>query len=207
MTHCVTTLDLLRHGQPEGGEIFRGRTDVPLSDTGWQQMHDALAGESGWQGIVSSPLSRCAGFAARLAADRQLHCRLEPDLQELSFGDWDGMAYADVRERYGEHFNRFWRDPLANPPPNGEPLADFSERVQQALQRLLQDARGQHLLLVTHGGVIRSLLAGLLSDRGEHGLSALMRFEVPYAAFSRLRIYHDEQGDWPQLVFFNRHGQ
>ena len=38
----VTTVDLLRHGESEGGEIFRGSIDVPLTEMGWQQMQSAV---------------------------------------------------------------------------------------------------------------------------------------------------------------------
>lgn len=200
MQSIVTTIDLLRHGKPEGGEIFRGATDVLLSNQGWQQMHDAVAQAEPWQRIVSSPMKRCHAFAEQLAERHQLPISLHEGIREISFGEWDGMAYSQVREQYGELFDLYWRDPHHYAPPHAEPITDFCQRVQLALWQLVEQYRGQHVLMVTHGGVIRAILAEILQAQAV----SLLRYEVPYASFSRVRIYHDEAGNWPQLVFFNR---
>jgi len=62
----MKTLDLLRHGQPEGGNVFRGRTDHPLTEEGWQQMYQSCENRQ-WDVIITSPLSRCQEFAHKLA--------------------------------------------------------------------------------------------------------------------------------------------
>ena len=49
----TTTIDLLRHGQCEGGEIFRGSTDVALSEAGWQQMRHATQEEDNWDRVIT----------------------------------------------------------------------------------------------------------------------------------------------------------
>jgi len=59
----TTVIDLLRHGDVEGGDVFRGSSDDPLSDDGWRQMQDALEDKSGWDVIITSPLQRCCEFA------------------------------------------------------------------------------------------------------------------------------------------------
>ena len=72
-------VDFMRHGEPEGGEVLRGRVDHPLSKLGWQQMQLAAApglvnGQSAatsqWTDIISSPLQRCRAFAEKLANGR-----------------------------------------------------------------------------------------------------------------------------------------
>ncbi len=67
MSQVVTTVDLLRHGEPEGGNKYRGALDDPLSELGWAQMRAATGDRCPWQAIVSSPLRRCAAFARELA--------------------------------------------------------------------------------------------------------------------------------------------
>ena len=58
--HEETLIDLLRHGEPEGGRAYRGHSiDDPLSETGWQQMWAAVGYHKPWEQIVSSPLQRC----------------------------------------------------------------------------------------------------------------------------------------------------
>lgn len=192
----VTTIDLLRHGACEGGEIFRGSTDVALTEQGWSQMRHAVMGESGWSRIVSSSLQRCAQFAGQLAEQRNLPLQVEPNLREIHFGDWERRKHADVERESGAMLKQFWADPLHVTPPNGEAMTVFRERVMLAAQELLAAHAGQHLLLVTHGAVIRVLLCEWL----QLSYDAFSNIAVPYASFSRLRLYqHTDRSPWMQL--------
>lgn len=195
-----TTIDLLRHGQPIGGDIFRGATDVPLSELGWQQMKDAVQAHEGWHSVISSPMSRCFAFSEYLAQQKALNLQSNDAFREVSFGDWDGQLIADVHRHSGELIKQYWRDPFAVTPPNAEPMSDFYQRVVNGFGDLVKQYQGQHVLLVTHGGVIRMLLSHIAQAQQ----LSMLRYDVPYASFSRIAIFHDDQGDWPQLVFFNR---
>lgn len=152
-------LDLLRHGETEQGGGLRGSLDDALTTQGWEQMRAAVAEAGPWQRIVSSPLQRCARFSEALAAQLGLPMQLEPDLQELHFGDWEGRSAAQVMETDAQGLGAFWNDPYTFTPPNGEAVADFSKRVLSAVHRLRQSFAGQRVLLVSHGGVMRLLLA------------------------------------------------
>ncbi|CAA0114711.1 Putative phosphoserine phosphatase 2 [BD1-7 clade bacterium] len=202
----VTTIDIIRHGKPEGGEIFRGHIDVPLSEEGFAQMEEGVAklkthsAMENWDLVVSSPLIRCAEFASRVAQRDGLALVTDEGFKEISFGDWDGKAFVDVKKDYGEQFDNYWRDPVTNTPPNAEPLTDFADRVDQALSRVIADNRGKKILLITHGGVIRAILNQILAA----AMDSFLRFEVPYASASRIHVYHDEGQDFPQLDFHNR---
>ncbi|WP_277962320.1 alpha-ribazole phosphatase family protein [Pseudomonas sp. RIT-To-2] len=153
------TLDLLRHGETELGGGLRGSLDDALTARGWQQMQDAVAERGPWDRIISSPLQRCRLFAEALAARRQLPLSLEPGLQELHFGDWEGRSAAELMKTDERGLGLFWSDPYGFTPPNGEPVLDFSTRVLGAVARLHQAWPGQRLLVVSHGGVMRLLLA------------------------------------------------
>ena len=152
-------LDLLRHGETEQGGGLRGSIDDALTAHGWQQMRDAVAERGGWDRIISSPLQRCRLFAEALAAERQLPLSLEPGLQELHFGDWEGRSAAELMETDERGLGLFWADPYGFTPPNGEPVLAFSARVLGAVERLQAAYAGQRLLVVCHGGVMRLLLA------------------------------------------------
>lgn len=195
-----TTIDLLRHGKSEGGDIFRGATDVPLNEEGWQQMRSAVERQMGWDNIISSPMLRCLEFAEELGQDRSRVVVVNAAFREVSFGDWDGQVIADVHQHSAELIKQYWRDPFSVTPPNAESMVVFQQRVAEGLQQLIKNYRGQHILLVTHGGVIRMVLNKVLQAQQ----LSMLRYDVPYASFSRIAIYHDDQGDWPQLVFFNR---
>ncbi|WP_296255360.1 MULTISPECIES: alpha-ribazole phosphatase family protein [unclassified Pseudomonas] len=152
-------LDLLRHGETERGGGLRGSLDDALTPLGWQQMREAVASPFGWDRIVSSPLQRCARFAGELSSQLSLPMSLEPDLQELHFGDWEGVGTAQLMEADPEGLGLFWDNPYSFTPPNGEPVLAFSERVRGAVLRLHQAHDGERILLISHGGVMRLLLA------------------------------------------------
>lgn len=198
--YTVTTFDLLRHGLPEGGEIFRGSTDVALSDKGFEQMLAAEDKLADRDIIITSPLQRCRSFAEQLSQRSQKQVVQDASLREVSFGDWDGMSFDDVKSQYAEKYMQYWQDPINNSPPNAEPIPEFSQRISHAIEALAVQHKGKKLLLVTHGGVIRAALSYALGNE----LNAMMRYEVPYASISQIKIYHDSEGLFPQLVFHNR---
>lgn len=201
MSAAMTTVDLLRHGEPIGGRRFLGAVDDPLSERGWAQMREVAGRRAGdrcaWDAVVSSPLIRCAAFARELAECRGLPLELEPRLTEISFGAWDGRAVAEINIEQPERLGRFWRDPLRHPPPAGEPLAAFRERVLAAWDGLLARYAGRHVLVITHGGAVCMIICHLL----EMPLIRLWRLHVPYAGLSRLRLYG--AGADPQVLFLS----
>lgn len=184
-----TWIDLLRHGEPEGGPRFRGRRDDPLSDLGWQQMRAATEGDAPWQVIITSPLQRCQQFATQLSQQLGLPLHAEPRLQEISFGEWEGSTAETIQARWGRRLSDYWSDPVAHPPPGAEPFADFRLRVLEAWHHWQQTLSAQHSLWVCHGGVIRVLVGEAMGVPPQKTLGAL---HVPYACRSRLRV--DESG-------------
>jgi len=197
MMQAVTTIDLLRHGAPEGGNRYRGSLDDPLSEQGWTQMRTAVGQHCPWQFVISSPLRRCADFARKLAERHQLPWQPEPAFQEMSFGAWEGRTAADILLTTPEALDNFWRDPLHHPPPGGESLVDCNARVLTAWHAMLERYQGQHVLLVSHGGVIRILLRHVL----DMPLARIWRLEVPYASISRVRVHGVDADAQPLLVF------
>jgi alpha-ribazole phosphatase len=194
----LTTIDLLRHGECEGGEIFRGSTDVPLIEKGWEQMRNSLQPYSGWDCVVSSSLQRCRLFAEKFTSERELPLKVNSSLTEIHFGDWEGKKITDVEREHGASLWRFWNDPERFSPPNGESMQLFRERVLQATATILDEHIGQHILLISHGAVIRTLLCEWL----QMPLSAFSTIAVPYAGLSRMRIYQrGEEKPWLQFVF------
>nr|CRH08213.1 Transcriptional regulator, Fis family [Candidatus Magnetococcus massalia] len=178
------TIDLLRHGAPEGGDRYRGGLDDPLSPTGWQQMQQAVAEEEPWQAIITSPLKRCRAFAEQQAKTRNLPLAIEPDFHELRFGAWEGRSAKEILQHPQEaaQLTAFWQDPWNNPPPGGEPLPHFKQRVEQALLRLQDEHPQSHLLIVAHGGILRLITAWALGMP----MNNLSRIVTPYACRIRL---------------------
>lgn len=198
----VSHFYLLRHGACEGGQIFRGRTDSALTHEGARQMAEVLAGfkAGALDAVYSSPLKRCLQPARHFCQKRALPLQECAALAEIDFGDWEGEAVASVEQRAPKAITQFWRDPLNNPPPGAETLQQFQQRVTGQWQDIYERGRGQCNLIVTHGGVIRLILAQLL----DMPLRPLSYIHVPHASLSHIAIYHSEgQPDWPQLIFHN----
>ena len=197
MQPVITTIDLLRHGEVEGGACYRGTTDDPLTELGWQQMRTAVAGRDDWQLIISSPLCRCLNFGKELGRQKQLSLITETGFQELHFGDWEGKTAEQIEP---DALRRFYEDPVNYPPPNGESLPVLEQRLEVAWQRILQNQAGKSILIVTHAGVIRTLLCLLLKVPLEKSFT----IQVDHASFTRFSCFHAEDGDFIQLNYHNR---
>ncbi len=183
MSDGLTRVDLLRHGEPEGGPRYRGcGIDDPLSETGWAQMWAAVGPSEGWpwQRVISSPLRRCRAFAEALAERAGLPLTVAEDLREIGFGQWEGRNKRVARALDPAAWEAFYADPVAHPPPGAEPVADFQRRVTDCYRELVAAHRGEHLLVVAHAGVMRAIVAQLLGG----GPAALFRLQIDYAGMA-----------------------
>ena len=131
-------VDFIRHGEPEGGDILRGRINPELTKLALTQMKVAVSLGEAWQPsastpdwteIISSPLKRCQQFAERLSAKMSLPLKVDQDWQEIDYGDWDGMPISEWRKEAAEQFKAFSKDLSALKPPNGESYLNFKERI------------------------------------------------------------------------------
>ncbi|WP_299734662.1 alpha-ribazole phosphatase family protein [uncultured Endozoicomonas sp.] len=199
----TTVVDLLRHGEPENDGCLNGHYDVSLSDNGWQQLKQSTEGSVKYDTIITSPLKRCRLFAETYAVQHSLPLKIDTGWQEMFFGQWDGKPYDWIHKHSPELLSDFWRDPWQFTPPEGETMSSFHQRVSQAWKSLLLDRAGEHILLISHSGVIRQLLSIILGMDPSQNL-AMSRLHIPYGSISRIEVYHDEQGgQWPRLMFLN----
>jgi alpha-ribazole phosphatase len=180
-------LDLLRHGETELGGGLRGSLDDALTEKGWTQMRAAVIEGGPWDRLVSSPLQRCARFAAELGEQLNLPVHLDKDLQELHFGAWEGQSAAALMETDADALGLFWADPYSFTPPQGEPVSDFSTRVLAAVAGLHSAYAGERILLISHGGVMRLLLAQARGLPREQ----LLNVEVGHGALFALTVEAD----------------
>jgi len=187
----------MRHGEPEGGRRYRGNAvDDPLSETGWQQMWDAVGEQPPWRHIISSPMRRCSAFAEALADRCGLDFNTDDRLREVGFGRWEGLSPDEIISRNRAEYEAFYRDPCRNRPAGAEALENFGRRVAHALQDVLSEYNGKHVLVVAHAGVIRAALGYILNTDPV----AWYRTRIDNAAFTRFR--HDRYGN--RLEFHNR---
>jgi len=193
----LTTIDLIRHGEPVGGRKYRGQTDDPLSEKGWAQMWKAVGDYAQWQRIITSPLSRCQAFAEALAEKRGIPVSVEARFKEVTFGVWEGQTSAQLTAHHPDLLFDFRCDPVAQRPAGAELLADFHARVMAGWQAMLDAHSGEHLLVVCHAGVIRMLLSGTLGMPAHNAY----RIQVESAAVSRIEVEERHGKRLPTLLF------
>jgi broad specificity phosphatase PhoE len=93
------------------------------------------------------------------------------DLAEQNFGEWQGLAYAELDQCRGGHFHRFWHAPAHEAAPGGESFLVVMERVSRAVHRLVETYAGRDVIAVAHGGTIRAALALALGLNAEAALA------------------------------------
>lgn len=183
----ISNIDLLRHGETQGGSGFFGSTDIPLSEYGCTQMWAAIErSDCKWNHIITSPLKRCTDFSRLLQQRHAIPVIQDKRIREIHFGDWEGCFPAELTQMDAELLTRFWHNPVKHPPPNAENLLDFEKRVLSAWHDITVQYAGQNILLVTHGGVIRIILCHIL----QHPVERLLEIEVCHAAMQRIQVEH-----------------
>ena len=174
---------LIRHGEPrlpEGDRICLSRTDLPLSAEGHRQAEQLAAyfADMKLGGVYSSDLLRAKETALHISAQ----ATALPDLQELGVGDWEGLTFREIRERYPALYARRGEDPTVHIMPGGERPADCRDRALTALRDLLQKTEGD-IAVVAHAGVNRLILCELLG----HDLKAFLSIPQPYGCINILQ--------------------
>ena len=197
----TTRVILLRHGECKGGNILRGQIDVALTELGQQQMQSVLRGlecSSYVPNVVlSSPLIRCANVAEEFALTQGLSYSTNAAFKELNFGDWDGQTFDALYQSYAAELDAYWANPWADSPPNGESMQAFESRIDKAWQVMLEAYKGQCVLLVTHGGVMRHLMSKALGVSNCVGFYTSLK--LPYAAKAEIEVLHDGDKQYMSL--------
>ncbi|MDI5968163.1 bifunctional RNase H/acid phosphatase [Streptomyces sp. SL13] len=184
----TTTFVLLRHGEtaltPERRFSGSGGADDPeLSDKGrWQARRaaEALAARGTIEAVVCSPLARCRATAAIVADRLGLPVEVEPELREADFGAWEGLSFAEVRERHPADLAAWLASPDVRPTGGGESLTMVASRIAAAQEELTARQAGRTVLLVTHLTPVKTLVRLALGAPAE----ALFRMDLSAASLS-----------------------
>jgi broad specificity phosphatase PhoE len=173
---------LVRHPQTVANAhgLYIGRNDSPLTEIGTEQVHWLARVVAAWEpdSAFSSPLGRALS-TARAITPPGVRVSVLEELQEIDFGQAEGHTYAELAE-HSIHFDYTSGGPIA---PEAETGAGFIDRVMRAAD-LIESDGGPRTLVVTHGGVMRQLLAHWL------GLEVPLawRFAVPNGTMAIVRL-------------------
>jgi len=189
----ATRLILVRHGETamtvQGR--YSGRGDVPLSEQGEAQAMAAAGRVAGISrevtAVVSSPLRRCTRTAELIAADLgNVNVTVLPELIECDFGDWEGLTFAEVRERWPAELDR-WLDSTSVAPPGGESFQTVAKRVRGALATLRSAYPSGTVVVVSHVSPIKLILRDALAA----GDAFLHRLYLDAAGVSTMDMWPD----------------
>jgi len=177
---------LMRHGAlpPNPERRFVGQRDISLSELGRRQ---ALAwkqrlADLPFAAIVSSDLLRCMETAQLVQGERGIPLVQEPAFREIALGAWEGLTPAEVEERFPGAYAERGRDMAHFRPEGGESFVDLSSRVLPALGELAARYAGQPLLIISHAGSIRVIIAHCLALP----LHNVLDIPQPYACCTQL---------------------
>ena len=149
-----THLGLLRHGQTDWNINFllQGVTDIPMNQTGIEQVKlaaKAIRAED-WDVVLTSPLSRARQTAEIIASQHGYNEIIEQELLiERSFGEAEGLSHEQWRAKYSN------LDVI----PGGESRTQLAERSRLLLETVSQELAGKRVLAISHGALIRALIA------------------------------------------------
>ncbi len=150
----MTKIYLVRHGQTAWnlGEVFRGRADIPLDETGKKEVH--LAGEAlkheTLHAIYSSPLSRSMETAENIAKFQNVPVTPLEAIIDISYGEWEGKPLVEVQEKYPDLYSIWLREPEKIQFPGGETLDEVRSRTMDAVERLVAEHTDENIALVAH---------------------------------------------------------
>jgi probable phosphoglycerate mutase len=163
----LTDFLLIRHGETAWNRDlrFQGQLDVPLNDMGLQQaqrlktrMAQALAE---WQDqgrvptrLISSDLLRAQQTAEPVAEALGNSCILDTGLREQCFGMFEGLRSPEIQAQHPDAWRRWLAFDADDAVDGAETTRAFHARVMAALQALADQYAGEHVVVVTHGGVL-----------------------------------------------------
>jgi alpha-ribazole phosphatase len=189
-------LILVRHGHT-GSHKYTGVTDLPLSEEGrWQaQMAGQRLADEPVEKIFCSGLQRAIETAKIINLSQKIELEIMPDLGEINFGLWEGLAYAEIPARYPDEFREWMNGTSDFRFPQGESIQEVRRRVLKALERIKSECRDRTVAMVAHGGPIKVILCEVLGL----DLASFWRIKLDWGGISEVKIESARQS----VIFMN----
>lgn len=188
----VNRVYVVRHGQIVGYDGFPvyGHTDVGMTHVGIMQM-EHLAERLrlvNIGAIYSSDLQRSSKGARIIARHHDVPLHVLPELREIHFGDWEGLTLTEIRKRFPDELEKREDDLVSyQAPGGGESVKSLAERVLHCFENVLQDQKGNDILLVGHGAVNRVILCHALGL----DLSRMFKIHQDYGCLNIIDYFPD----------------
>lgn len=161
-------LILVRHAITEDnkGCKLSGHIDSILSEEGKKQIKDLnkfLQLEK-IDKIYTTTSSRTKYTVEEIAQERNIEIIEKDTLKEISFGDFEGLDFNEIKDRYPDEFQKMIDEGYNYRYPNGESLVDSYNRVVKEIKEIVNNNDNKNILICSHGGTIRNILTYLISN-------------------------------------------
>jgi broad specificity phosphatase PhoE len=168
----MTHIYLVRHGQTAWNkeEIFRGRSDVPLNETGLREAELAAQFFRGLEirAVYSSPLSRASQTAGKIADVLSLKVEPLEGIIDMSFGVWEGRPLREIKASDGDRYRLWQEEPHRLKLSGGERLDEVRKRSMAALETVIRRHPEEAVILVTHRVINKVILCAVLGLDNSH---------------------------------------
>ncbi|ADI27061.1 histidine phosphatase family protein [Geobacillus sp. C56-T3] len=168
----ATTLYLTRHGETKWNveRRMQGWQDSPLTEKGRQ---DAMRLGKRLEAvelaaIYTSTSGRALETAEIVRGGRLIPIYQDERLREIYLGDWEGKTHDEIRQMDPIAFDHFWNAPHLYAPKRGERFCDVQQRALEAVRRIIERHEGETVLIVTHGVVLKTLVAAFKGAPLDH---------------------------------------
>jgi alpha-ribazole phosphatase len=156
----------VRHGLTSWNHVHRyqGHTDIFLSEDGIKQAYALKERFSNTpvEAIYSSDLQRARKTAEIINEAHRLPLNTCPELREIHFGNWEGLTFSEITERYPELSQKWLTTPHLIELPAGESLAKVQKRGMEVIHHIIARHLKGQVIVVAHGVIIATILGGLL---------------------------------------------
>ncbi|ADQ13742.1 alpha-ribazole phosphatase [Halanaerobium hydrogeniformans] len=187
-----TELLLIRHGETDYNKnsIIQGQTDTELNESGIIKAEETAEFLKNYEfdHIYSSDLKRAKKTASFIADKLELEIKESKKIREIDFGDWEGLKLEEIVDQYPDDMEAWRIDPLNNGAPGGENITQFAARIKSFFDQLLEKHRGEKLIVVTHGGVIKLYLREVLAVQSK----SFKQFQVDNTSLTEIKFYDDD---------------
>ncbi len=190
----MTKLILLRHGESylnkEG--VYFGFTDSLLTKDGERQILKKINTIPSYDLIYSSPLMR-ALKSAQIINTNNLLIKTDERLKELNFGIFENKSYEEIQELHKSECDKWKSENISYTFPQGESINDLSNRVISFIEEIKNF--NKNILIVTHYGVINSILCHYISNN----IESFWKFKCSHSSITTIE-FHD---GFPILTSFS----
>jgi len=192
----TTRLILVRHGETDWNleGRYQGQADLPLNERGREQaklLAERLRSER-IEAIYASDLSRAYETAKIIAKALGQEVKALESLREVDTGVWTGLTFQKVEIRYQKHLREWRADPLRVKRLEGEFYLELFERTKAAIGEIVEAHPDQTVLIVGHGGNIKSIVLDALGVRADRAIEIASRFAADNASLHIVQYDGDE---------------